>query len=104
MNMDVPNFEGLIEACFDHPDDDKTIERFFYLFRPKEMATLISMYPTDPTLAQEAIDSAFSQYRAIFRSGPNHENLSSYVAYFDALAKDCLISEIRRHNGDVRID
>jgi RNA polymerase sigma factor (sigma-70 family) len=101
-----PDFEALIEACFQHPYDEQVYQRFYVVFRPYLTAMLVSMSSGSSSLAftlvQDALQSAFFKFVQIFRTGQRPQ--ISSMAYFVALTKNCLIDEIRHYQRYVPID
>jgi RNA polymerase sigma factor (sigma-70 family) len=97
-----PDFEALIEACFQHPYDEQVYQRFYVVFRPYLTAILVSMSSGDSTLVQDALQSAFFKFVQVFRTGQRPRESS--VSYFVALTKNCLYDEIRHYQRHVSID
>ena len=60
------------------------------------------MYRGDPSLAEDAYQTAFVKYIGIFREGPKPG--IKYEPYFIVIAKNCLIDEIRRMKRNIPID
>jgi RNA polymerase sigma factor (sigma-70 family) len=90
-----PDFEALIEACFQHPYDEQVYQRFCAVFRPYLTAVLIAMYPYMPSLAQKALQLAFLRFIEIFQT--YRKPAVSCVDYVIAVAKNCLVDEICHH-------
>jgi RNA polymerase sigma factor (sigma-70 family) len=66
------------------------------------LAILVATYRRDPSLAEDAYQSAFIRYIRILKQGPRSD--VNYEAYFVAVAKHCLIDEIRKIRRFVPID
>ncbi len=96
------DFDALVLECFRHPEDREVLERFDSDFRPFLLAILVAMYPTDPTLAEDAYQDAFVKFIGIFRGGQKPG--IRYPGYFVATAKHLLIDELRQRKGLVSTD
>ena len=87
MTSAEPDFEALIEACFQHPYDEQVYQRFYTEFRPYLTAVLVSMSSGGSSLAstlvQDALQSAFFKFVQVFRTGQRPQ--VSSVSYFVAL-------------------
>lgn len=99
INLDI---EACIRACFESPEDAEVLGRFDTVFRPNILAILAAMYPHHGGLVEDAYHSAFVKYIGLFSKGAKPGQL--YAGYFVAIAKNCLIDEIRRRSRDVPID
>jgi len=97
-----PEWEALIEDCFRHPEDQSRLTRFFQGILPYLRAALAATYSHDPSILQDALQSAFIKYIEIFRKG--HKSGKLQLGYFIVVAKNCLIDELRRRKGQVPID
>jgi RNA polymerase sigma factor (sigma-70 family) len=85
-----------IYACFEDPESLEKVEVFDGLFRPFMLAVLVSMTPDDPSFAEDAYQTAFVKFIQIFRGG--RKPSIRYDAYFVAVAKHCLIDELRNRS------
>jgi RNA polymerase sigma factor (sigma-70 family) len=102
--VSTPNesdLEAIINRCFSDPSE-APLTALDVVLRPHLLAVLTAMYPRDPTLAEDAYQSAFIKFIKIFRKGPRSGIF--YPAYFVAVAKNCLIDEIRRGGKHVPLD
>jgi len=99
--MSESNLEAVIEECFQNPDDEETLSVFDRALRPHLLAVLVSTYRGDPSLAEDAYQEAFIKYIQIFRTGFKPKN---YEAYFVAIAKHCLVDELRRLRHYIPLD
>jgi RNA polymerase sigma factor (sigma-70 family) len=97
-----PEWGALIEDCFKHPEDQSTLTRFFQSILPYLRGALAATYSHDPSIVQDALQSAFVKYMKIFRKG--HKSGRLRLGYFIVVAKNCLIDELRRRKGQVPID
>ena len=97
-----PELDDLLAACFTGPADVDTLTRFYDAFRPLVMAILISLTARGTRLNEDAYQTAFIKFMVIFREGRDHR--IDYVPYFVAIAKHCLIDELRRRRGQVPLD
>lgn len=100
--MTLSTLSGAIEECFERPIDQAALSDFDAKFRPVALAILLSMYSEEPTLAEDAYQTAFVKFLEIFRRGRRAE--INYEAYFVAVAKHCLIDELRGRSRHVAID
>jgi RNA polymerase sigma factor (sigma-70 family) len=97
-----PDWDALIEGCFKRPRDNSRLTRFFKNILPYLRAALAATYSQDPSIVQDALQSAFVKYIEIFRKGKKPGKLQ--LGYFIVIAKNCLIDELRRRKGQVPID
>lgn len=91
----------LIASCFQNPQDVETLTRLHEAFRPYVIVILVSIAPDGSGLAEDAYQAAFIKYIEIFKSGRKPQNA---VPYFIAIAKNCLIDELRRLQPYVPFD
>jgi RNA polymerase sigma factor (sigma-70 family) len=91
-----------IYTCFEDPDNVEKLEAFDGLFRPFMLAVLVSMTPDDPGFAEDAYQTAFVKFIQIFRGG--RKPSIRYDAYFVAVAKHCLIDELRSRSRTSSIE
>jgi RNA polymerase sigma-70 factor, ECF subfamily len=96
-----PDWNRLIDDCFEHPRRHETLNRFFSAIVPYLRAALTSRYSGDPSLVDDALQSASLKYLKIFQETPKRP-LS--VGYFIVVARNCLIDELRRRKGHLPID
>jgi RNA polymerase sigma factor (sigma-70 family) len=97
-----PDWNSLIEDCFKRPQDNSRLSRFIESLLPYLRAALTATYSQDPTIVQDALQSAFVKYIEIFRKGKKSGKLQ--LGYFVVIAKNCLIDELRRRKGQIPID
>jgi RNA polymerase sigma factor (sigma-70 family) len=102
MNSSDPDFAALIEECFRNPEDVDVLTQFYDGFRPYAIAILISIAPRESRLYEDAYQSAFVKFLEIFHAGRKAGVV--YVAYFVAVAKNCLVDELRRESRHVPLD
>lgn len=96
-----PDFGAIIQDCFREPQDLETLTRFDAVFRPHLLAVLVAMCH-DPSLTEDAYHSALIKFIEIFRAGQRPG--IDYAAYFVAIAKNCLIDELRSRQRHLPID
>ena len=94
------DFEAMIRGCFQSPDDIDALTRFEGAFRPYLTAVLRKYYP-DPSLTADVYQMAFIKFIELFRGGQRPR--THYRAYLIAIAKHCLIDEIRRMRRSVSL-
>ena len=92
--MTDSNIVELINHCFEDPRNRKNIERFSRALWPHLYAILASINPDQPDLVEDAVQTAFLKFMEIFRKGRKPE--VNYLAYFVAVAKNCLRDEHRK--------
>ena len=97
-----PGLVALIQACFLDPDDRAAQDQLYSAFRPFVLAVLISVFPGDPSLVEDAYHSAFARFLELLRQGAKPG--INYEAYFVTMAKHCLLDELRRRNRLVPFD
>ena len=102
MIASAADLDSIISSCFEHPDSVSDLTAFDAAFRPYVMAILNSMYRGDPGLIEDSYQSAFIKFIQIFRAGSKAN--TNYIRYFIAVAKNCLIDEVRRMRRYVPID
>lgn len=90
-----------IQDCFDHPHSEEAFVRFDGIFRPLALAILLSVYSNEPSLAEDAYQTAFVKFLEIFRAGD--KGGKNWEAYFIAIAKNCLVDELRKRSRTVSI-
>jgi RNA polymerase sigma factor (sigma-70 family) len=96
-----PNWDALIQDCFEHPRSLASQGRFFEAILPYLRAALTSRYFGDRSLIEDALQSAFVKYMEIFQKMPKRR---LNIGYFVVVAKNCLIDELRRRKGHLAID
>ena len=94
--------QRLCEACCSNPGDQHLLERFEEAFGPNARAILGTIAPRGLDLVRDAYQSAFVKFLEIFRSP--YDPRRNYPAYLIAVAKNCLVDEIRRTRKYVQID
>jgi RNA polymerase sigma factor (sigma-70 family) len=102
MIASASDLDSIICSCFENPDSVSDLTDFDAAFRPYVMAILNSMYRGDPGLIEDSYQSAFIKFIKIFRAGAKAN--TNYIRYFIAVAKNCLIDEVRRLRKYVPID
>src|SRR6266478_5560934 len=102
MSPSSAEFGEIVRDCFRQPEKPSCLERLDRFLRPRLLAILVATYRTDPSLAEDAYHSAFIRYIGIFKQGPKPG--VNYEGYFVAVAKHCLIDEIRRARRFVPFD
>jgi RNA polymerase sigma factor (sigma-70 family) len=96
-----PDWDALIQDCFEHPRSHAILGRFFEAILPYLRAALSARSIGDRSLIEDALQSAFVKYMDIFQKGPiRRVNLG----YFVVVAKNGLIDELRRRKGHLAID
>jgi RNA polymerase sigma factor (sigma-70 family) len=96
-----PAWGTLIHDCFEHPQSKATLARFFEAIIPYLRAALTSYHYGDPTLVEDAIQSAFVKFMKMFRESPRRP---LRIGYFVVIARNCLIDELRGRKGHLSID
>ena len=102
LNDAEPDWHALIRACFENPQNNATLMRFFQAILPYIRAALAAIYPRDLSVIEDALQNAFLKYLDIFRRAKKPRALS--VGYFVVVAKNCLVDELRRRKGQIPID
>jgi RNA polymerase sigma factor (sigma-70 family) len=102
MSPTSAEFYDVLQSCFREPEEQSHLERLDRFLRPRLLSILVALYRTDPSLAEDAYQSAFIRYIQIFKQGQKPS--IDYEGYFVAIAKNCLIDEIRRLRHFVPID
>ena len=90
-----------ILRCFEEPDDRHALSDFDTIFRPLVSVALLRLCRHDPSMAEDAYQSAFVKYILIFRDG--RDDAKNYANYFLVIAKNLLIDELRRAKRIVNI-
>jgi RNA polymerase sigma factor (sigma-70 family) len=96
-----PDWPALIAACYAHPHSDGPLGRFFEALTPYLRAALAVRSISDPTLVDDALQATFLKSLKLFAQTPSPP---VGVGYFVVMAKHCLIDELRRRRGHLRID
>lgn len=91
-----------IAKCFQSPSE-KNLRNLDAELRPRIYAILASLYRRSPEYVQDAYQSAFVKYLGIFRNGRPDPSIN-YEAYFVAIAKNCLLDELRKERKVVPLD
>ena len=91
-----------IARCFQYPTEHN-LRELDQILRPRIYAILASVYRRSPEHVQDAYQSAFIKYLALFRKGPPNPAIN-YEGYFVAIAKNCLLDELRRESRHVPLD
>jgi RNA polymerase sigma factor (sigma-70 family) len=102
MSPTSAEFGEILRDCFDKPEDTSRLERLDRFLRPRLLAILVAIYRRDPSPSEDAYHSAFIRYIKILKQGP--KTGINYEAYFVAVAKHCLIDEIRKTSRFVPFD
>lgn len=89
--MTDADIEALIRACYQDPTGTDQLTELDRVFRPYMMAILVAW---DRDLAEDAYQTAFIRFIGLFRAGAQPR--TNYVGYFVAIARNCLIDEMRR--------
>lgn len=97
MTENEPDLDAIVRDCARNPDDVEAFQRLDAAFRPLLLVLLASLYQTDPSLAEDAYQSAFVKFIEALRAGRQ----PTYAAYFISIAKNCLIDEIRHQQRQV---
>jgi RNA polymerase sigma factor (sigma-70 family) len=103
MAVHIPNFKGLIERCFGGPDQDQAIEDLCTAIRPYLLVMLISLSPTNPAVAEDALQNAFVKMIQLFKGTKRPVPIIT-EGYLATIAKHCLLDELRRQEHHVNID
>ena len=101
MRESEPDWPALIAACYAHPHSDDHVGRFFEALTPYLRAALASRATSDPTLIDDALQATFLKSLKLFAQTPS---TPVGVGYFVVVARNCLIDELRRRRGHLRID
>lgn len=101
MSGHEPDWAALIEQCFEHPEDNRTLARFFESILPYIRAALLAAYPQNLNLVDDALQSAVVKYLRIFKGG---RKARLNEGYFLVVAKNCLLDELRRRKGHLPLD
>jgi len=96
-----PAWDALIQDCFEHSQSTAALGRFFEAALPYLRAALTSRYYGDPTLVEDALQSAFLKFMSIFRETPKRP---LNLGYFVVIAWNTLLDELRRRKGHLAID
>ena len=94
------DFEVMIRDCFQSPDDIDALIRFDAAFRPYLLAILRSYRP-NLGLAEDVYQSVLIKLITLCRNGQRPR--VHYRGYLVAIAKHCLIDEVRRQRRYVPI-
>jgi RNA polymerase sigma factor (sigma-70 family) len=97
----VSAISGAIENCFHNPDE-QNLRDLDEVLRPRIYAILVSLYRRSTDYVQDAYQSAFIKYLQLFQKGKNPQ--IDYEAYFVAVAKNCLLDELRKQRKSVPLD
>jgi RNA polymerase sigma factor (sigma-70 family) len=94
-----------IEALFVEwaaaPTDQK-LQVLFEKSRPFLFATLISSFPDEVGIVDDALQDAYLKMFVMLRGGPKSHVRS--INYLVIIAKNCLVDELRRRRGRVNFD
>lgn len=96
-----PAWGALVQDCFEHPQSSAALGRFFEAVAPYLRAALTSRYYGDPSLIEDALQSAFLKFMVIFRETPRR---SLNIGYFVVVTWNSLMDELRRRKGHLAID
>ena len=97
-----PDFEALIHDCFAHPENSEMLTHFNTAFRPHLLATLTPLTRSDPSLAEDACQTALIKFLELFRAGAQPD--IDYVPYFIAIARNSLLDELRLKRRHLLVD
>lgn len=97
MTENEPDLDAIVRDCARNPENDAAFQRLDAAFRPLLLVLLGTLYSTDPSLAEDAYQSAFVKFIEAVRAGRRPK----YAAYFIRIARNCMIDEIRRQQRQV---
>ena len=97
----MPQWDALVEECYQHPDNPDTTGAFFERLRPLLLATLVGVYPGDVAIAEDAVQNALLKLLAMFKKGPPRKLTEGF---FVVTARNSLLDELRRRKGQVAFD
>src|ERR1035437_5787288 len=101
--MTTEEFKTLVEPCFAlGQEQDRAIETFCNKLRPYLWIILSRLNPCDPSVAEDALQSAFVKFIQLFHARTHVTTISP--GYFVTIAKHCLIDEVRRRKKYVELD
>jgi RNA polymerase sigma factor (sigma-70 family) len=94
--MTDQQIEEMIAACFERPHDEGVIATFYTAFRPLVLLRLRALCRRDPSLCEDAYQTAFIRYIALFKEGRSKGR--NYANYFLVIAQNWLIDQLRRES------
>jgi RNA polymerase sigma factor (sigma-70 family) len=94
-------FDSLLRDCL-LSHDERALDTFFSKVRPYLAALLIASFPHDVGIVEDALHSAVVKFLKILRRRDPGSIRS--VNYFVVIAKNCLVDELRRRKGSIRLD
>jgi len=101
LSQNEPDWACLIRDCFNHPNDEAILTRFFHESLPYIRAALLAVYSRDVSVVEDALQDACLKYLAIFKKKPEGD---FSIGYFIVVARHCLIDELRRRKGHLPLD
>lgn len=82
-----------IAACYARPGDVTALEELDRALRPYLLALLISLFPSEAALAEDAYQTSFLKFIQAFKSGRRPER---ELAYLIAIARNTFVDLIRK--------
>jgi RNA polymerase sigma factor (sigma-70 family) len=101
LSSEKAEFDSLLRDCL-QSHDERALDVFFSKVRPYLAALLIASFPQDVGIVEDALHSAVVKFLKILRRRAPGSIRS--VNYFVVIAKNCLVDELRRRRGSVRLD
>ena len=95
-----PDFDALAQALANDPENTEILSNFDAAFRPHVIAILASLYGNEADLAEDVYHTALIKFLDALRGQRKLVN----AAYFVAIAKNCLLDELRRGRRYVPFD
>jgi RNA polymerase sigma factor (sigma-70 family) len=88
--------------CLEDPSDNVAWSDFYTAFQPILLAVLVAVHPQDPSVAEDACQSAFAKFLSLFREKKERRVLDE--RYLVVIGKNCLSDELRRRKRDIPFD